>query len=109
MNELVHWILHSRSLSSVRLPSLAGKGMPERLRSTAFALLGMTAAAGLVLVAIFSQLSFPLLEPAPLPDEPTVSESVGEAQRAKFGHHTSALVTALPAASPHHAGSSSAT
>src|ERR1700750_1846300 len=108
MNELVHWILHSRSLSSVRLPSLAGRGMPERLRSTAFAVLGLTAAAGLALVAIFAQLSFPLLEPAPLPDEPTASESIGEAQKARFGHGPGALVTVRPAASPHRGSSSAA-
>lgn len=108
MNELVHWIIHSRFLSSARVSSVAGSGLPERMRSTAFALLGLTAAAGLALVAIFAQLSFPLLEPPPLPGEPTVSESVGEAQRARFGHGSGALVTALPAASPHQDSSSAA-
>jgi hypothetical protein len=81
MNELVHWILHSRSLCSARLPSVVGSGLPERMRSTAFALLGLTAAAGLALVAIFAQLGFPLLEPAPLPAEPTASESIAAAEK----------------------------
>jgi len=70
MNDLVHSIVHKR-LSALRLPSFAGRGLPERMRSTAFALLGMTAAAALFLVAIFAQLNFPLIEPAPLPDEPS--------------------------------------
>ena len=37
------------------------------MRTTAFAFLGLTAAAGLALVAIFAQLSFHVLSPAPLP------------------------------------------
>ncbi|MGN6557909.1 MAG: hypothetical protein ACTHLH_07830 [Solirubrobacterales bacterium] len=108
INELVHWIIHSRFLSSDRLPSFAGSGLPERMRSMAFALLGLTAAAGLVLVAIFAHLGFPLLEPAPLPDEPTVSESVGNAEKVKFGHSPSALVAATPVVLPHRGPSSAA-
>jgi outer membrane biosynthesis protein TonB len=63
----------------VRRPSLAGRGLPERMRSTTFALLGITAAAGLGLVAIFSQQSWPLLSPDPLPSAPAGSEAVHEA------------------------------
>ncbi|HEY6729680.1 MAG TPA: hypothetical protein VI039_01510 [Solirubrobacterales bacterium] len=66
-------------IRSVPRPSLAGKGLPERLRSTAFAFLGLTAAAGLALVAFFAQLGFPLLSPAPLPSPPdrnAVAEAV---------------------------------
>src|SRR5215218_7784401 len=54
-----------------RRPSLAGTGLAERMRSTAFALLGLTAAAGLALVAIFSQVGWsdlatgPVAEPRP--------------------------------------------
>jgi hypothetical protein len=56
--------------SSLRLPDLIGKGMPERIRSVGFAFLGLTAAAGLALVALFAQMGFPLLTPAPLPSSP---------------------------------------
>ncbi|HWN74001.1 MAG TPA: hypothetical protein VNN15_09370 [Solirubrobacterales bacterium] len=101
MNELVHWILHNRLISSVHWPSFAGSGLPERMRSTAFALLGLTAAAGLVLVAIFAQLSFPLLEPAPLPAEPTASESIGAAEKVALDRGSVAVVPARPAPSAH--------
>jgi hypothetical protein len=40
------------------------------MRSTTFALLGLTAAAGLTLVALFAQPGGPLLSPAPLPHGP---------------------------------------
>ena len=48
------------------------------MRTTTFILFGLTAAAGLALVAIFAQPGGPLLPPAPLPSEPT--SSVGKAQ-----------------------------
>jgi hypothetical protein len=51
-------------------PSLAGTGLTERMRSTTFALLGITAAAGLGMVAIFSQQGWPLLSPSPVPSAP---------------------------------------
>jgi hypothetical protein len=95
MNELVHWILHSRSLSSLRVPSFAGKGLPERMRSTVFALLGMTAAAGLALVAIFAQPGFPLLDPAPLPNEPSASQAVAQAEKLTLSHKPSAFTVAV--------------
>jgi hypothetical protein len=96
-NEVVHSLLRSRLLTSIRRPSFAGSGLPERLRSTAFALLGLTAAAGLALVAIFAQLSFPLLAPAPLPDEPTVNESVAAAEKATPGRSPVSVRPAHPA------------
>ena len=71
MHELVHSSLHSKLLSQFRLPSFAGEGLPERMRSISFALLGLTAAAGLALVAIFAQPGFNLISPAPLPDQPS--------------------------------------
>jgi hypothetical protein len=80
MHEVVRANFHTR----LRLPSLAGNGLPERMRSTAFAFLGLTAAAGLALVAIFAQLGFPLLSPAPLPSEPPpghVAEAVALERR----------------------------
>lgn len=71
--------LRNKLRKSIRRPSLAGDGLPERMRSTAVAFLGLTAAAGLALVAIFSQLGFPLLTPAPLPSAPAAQGSVGNA------------------------------
>jgi outer membrane biosynthesis protein TonB len=68
-----------RLLKAPRLPSVAGNGLPERMRTTAFAFLGLTAAAGLALVAIFAQLSFHVLSPVPLPDEPANGGTVAEA------------------------------
>ena len=65
-----------RSIGKIKLPraihrpSLAGTGLPERMRTTAFAFLGLTAASGLALVAIFAQINFHVLSPAPLPGEP---------------------------------------
>jgi hypothetical protein len=97
MHELVHSILHSRLFSALRIPSFAGNGLADRMRSTSFALLGLTAAAGLALVAIFAQPSFPLLSPAPLPAEPSVSESIADARELPRNGDSVALYTALPA------------
>src|SRR5215213_5828438 len=79
MHELVLSTLQTRLLGRMRRFSFAGDGLPERMRSTAFAFLGLTAAAGLALVAIFAQLSFPLLSPAPLPSEPAAGGAVARA------------------------------
>ncbi len=70
---------HSRPPASRRLPSFAGRGLPERMRSTVFAFLGLTAAGGLALVAIFAQPNFPLLSPAPLPSDPSRANAIAEA------------------------------
>jgi hypothetical protein len=48
-------------------PSLAGRDPLERTRSTAFALLGITTAIGLVLVAIVAQQNWPYLPAIPIP------------------------------------------
>jgi hypothetical protein len=61
------------------LTSLAGRGLTERIRATGFALLGLTAAGGLALVAIFAQPGWPLLEQAPLPNAPEHAVSQGVA------------------------------
>jgi hypothetical protein len=60
----------------VKWSSLAGDGWSERVRTTTFALLGLTAAAGLGLVAIFSQQGWPLLSPSPIPSPPTAHQAV---------------------------------
>src|SRR3954468_23833892 len=92
MHELVRSLFQSRRLDPIRLPSFAGKGLSERMRSTGFALLGLTAAAGLGLVAIFAQPGFPLLEPVPLPSGPPAREAVGDAEKARFGQSPAASV-----------------
>ncbi len=79
MHEGVRSSFHTRFLGSSRRPSFAGNGLPERMRSTAFAFLGLTAATGLALVAIFAQLSFPLLSPAPMPSGPAEGNAVSDA------------------------------
>jgi hypothetical protein len=61
------------------------------MRSTAFALLGLTAAGGLVLVAIFAQLGFPLLEPVPLPREPPARQGVAGAVALPLDHSRTPL------------------
>lgn len=89
-----------RKLSSfLRLPDLIGKGMPERIRSVGFAFLGLTAAAGLALVALFSQMGFPLLAPAPLPSSPEPA-AVSKAVRLQQGSATAGLAPARDAAAP---------
>jgi hypothetical protein len=79
MHEVVLSNFHIRRLKSLPRPSFAGSGLPERMRSTAFAFLGLTAALGLALVAIFAQLSFPVLSPAPAPGGPLGKSAISEA------------------------------
>ena len=79
MHEVVFSYLRSKLLEGRRRPSFAGNGLPERMRSTAFAFLGLTAAAGLALVAIFAQVGLPVLSPAPAPSGPSQGNSVAEA------------------------------
>jgi hypothetical protein len=79
MHGVVPSRLHTRILGSGKLPSFAGNGLPERMRSTVFAFLGLTAAAGLALVAVFAQLGFPLLSPAPLPAVAPERNGIAEA------------------------------
>ena len=80
MHEEVRPPFHTRLRSFLRLSSFAGQGLPERMRSTAFAFLGLTAAAGLALVAFFAQLGFPLLSPAPMPSDPSRANAVAGAK-----------------------------
>jgi hypothetical protein len=69
--------------------SFAGTSLVERMRSTTFALLGVTAAIGLGLVAILSQQGWPLLPAVPLPGAAVGQEEVGDA-----------TTVATPSASP---------
>jgi hypothetical protein len=59
--------------------SLLGDGLLERTRSTMLALLGLTAAVGLALIAIVMQGDWPLIAGSPVPRAPVVHESVGDA------------------------------
>jgi hypothetical protein len=95
MHEVVHSKLHIRRLKSLRRPSFAGNGLPERMRSTAFAFLGLTAALGLALVAIFAQLSFPVLSPAPPPAGPAREGAVSNSLALGQGSGIAALQPAL--------------
>jgi hypothetical protein len=95
MHEVMHSKLHIRRLKSLRRPSFAGNGLPERMRSTAFAFLGLTAALGLGLVAIFAQLSFSVLSPAPPPAGPAREGAVSSSLALGRGPGIAALQPAL--------------
>ena len=56
---------------------MAGDSLPERIRSTTFAILGLAAAAVLGLVALFAQPGFPLLSMGPLPSPSAGHQAVG--------------------------------
>ena len=60
---------------SAKLPSWAGTRLPERIRSTTFAMLGMVVVAGLGLVVLFSQPGWPLRSLGPLA-EPSKDQAV---------------------------------
>jgi hypothetical protein len=65
-------------------PSVFGAGLPERLRSTSLALLGLTAAAGLGLVAFALQQDWPVARDLPIPGVSSGSGSaLGQATIAK--------------------------
>jgi len=59
-------------------PSIFGDGLPERLRSTSFALLGITVAAGLVLVGLIFHQSWPVVPDLPIPGIPPEHEAAQE-------------------------------
>lgn len=50
------------------------------MRTTVFAFMGLMAAGGLTLVAIFAQMGFPLVTPEPLPSDPSQLNAVAEAE-----------------------------
>jgi hypothetical protein len=60
-------------------PSFAGRGLVEQMRSTAFALLGVTAAMALGLVALASHQSWPYFPVGPIP---TYEAKVGKVDEA---------------------------
>src|SRR6478672_5460474 len=71
-------------------PSFAGTGLLERMRSTTFALLGITAAMGLGLVAVISQQGWPVLPVVPIPGLEADQAKVHDAAVAARSHGSSA-------------------
>jgi hypothetical protein len=78
MGVAVHFKPGHRWLRS-RKPSVLGGGLLERVRSTTLALLGVTTAVGLAMVALALNQSWPLLADSPMPVGPPRHEAVGEA------------------------------
>lgn len=64
------------------------------MRTTVFAFMGLLAAAGLALVAIFAQLGFPLVSPEPLPSDPSRFNAVAGAKVVIAGQDLGAAVPA---------------
>lgn len=79
MDVSVRFKLGQRWLQSARKPSLLGGGLLERARSTTLALLGMTAAVGLAMVALALNQSWPLIADSPIPGASAGQEAVGKA------------------------------
>jgi len=79
MHDMVRSSFQTRIIGPLRRSSFAGDGLPERMRSTAVVFLGLTAAMGLALVAIFAQINFSVLSPVPLPSGPSAGSSVAKA------------------------------
>lgn len=69
--------------------SFAGDGMIERLRTTTFALLGLTAAVGLVGIILFASAGYSVLPPGPPPTGPV--QKLGQAQSLGSDTPTTAL------------------
>ncbi|HMJ73256.1 MAG TPA: hypothetical protein VK471_07845 [Solirubrobacterales bacterium] len=68
-----------RSLRSVARASVLGDGLLERTRSTSLALLGVTAAIGLAMVALALNQDWPLIAGAPIPGVESKHQAVGDA------------------------------
>jgi hypothetical protein len=66
-------------LRSAAKPSVLGNGLLERARSTSLALLGLTAAVGLAMVALALNQGWPLIAGGPIPQIPPRHQGVGEA------------------------------
>ncbi len=67
-------------LRSPGRPSVLGGGILERARSTTLALLGVTAAVGLAIVALALNQSWPLIAGSPIPGVAPRHEAVGKAK-----------------------------
>lgn len=67
------------SLRPAGKPSILGKGMLERARATTLALLGLTAAVGLAMVALVLNQNWPLVAAVPIPGIAETHQAVGDA------------------------------
>lgn len=79
MDVSVHFKPRQRWLQSAKKPSVLGGGLLERARSTTLALLGVTTAVGLAMVALALNQSWPLIADSPLPEAPAGQEAIGKA------------------------------
>lgn len=80
MDVAVHFKPGHRWLRSLKTPSVLGGGLLVRARSTTLALLGVTAAVGLSMVALALNQSWPLVAGSPIPGISPRHEAVGEAK-----------------------------
>lgn len=78
MDVAVHYKPRHRGLRSHK-PSVLGGGLLERARSTTLALLGVTTAVGLAMVALALNQSWPVIADSPIPLAPPRHEAVGKA------------------------------
>jgi hypothetical protein len=85
------------ALRRVKRLSFAGDGLPERIRSTIFAMLGVTAAAGLGLVLLFSRVGTPILSLAPLPAPPSLDQRLDSGSGSSGSVAARVAATATPA------------
>ncbi len=67
-----------QALHGIRVPSLAGRGLPERLRSVTFGMAGLVAAVGLGLVAVALNQVLPVVPGSAIPESP--KRYLGDAQ-----------------------------
>jgi hypothetical protein len=82
-----------RPLRSTARASVLGDGLLERIRSTSLALLGLTAAIGLAMVALALNQGWPLVASSPIPGFGSRHQAVGDAAvvptaKVQDGHQT---------------------
>jgi hypothetical protein len=80
-----------RSPRSTLRASILGEGLLERTRSTSLALLGLTAAIGLAMVALALNQGWPLIAGAPIPGLGSTQEALGEGRAVATTRTRSAL------------------
>lgn len=88
-----------RRLRPVTRPSLLGQGLLERARATSLALLGLTGAVGLAMVALVLNQGWPLVPGSPIPPLEAQRQALGDAAVAAAPGVTGAVGRG-PAASP---------
>jgi len=82
----------------IRRLSIAGDGLPERIRSTVVAMLGVTVAAGLGLVLLFAEVGALVLSLAPLPDPPAASRTPDHGLQSTASVEAGSAAATAPAA-----------